>query len=146
MLARALREEGVPIEVATDLAAAAAAADVIAVATTAKEPFLRGGWVGPGTHVSLMGAFTKGMAEADEALLVKARVFADTREGVLAKGGEVARAVASGALTEARIEDDLWGLVGRTSATRRAEDITVFKSVGSAAFDLVSAELILRSP
>jgi ornithine cyclodeaminase len=92
-----------------------------------------------------MGAFTKEMAEADQALVAAARIFADTRASVIAKGGEIAQAIASGAITERAIEDDLFGLVARDIPVARApNDITLFKSVGSAAFDLVAAELILH--
>lgn len=143
---QALHADGIAIETADDLSAAVQAADVIVAATTATVPIIRGAWVRPGTHLCLMGAFTKTMAEADEALLVASRLFADTRAGVVAKGGEVAQAIASGAISANAIEDDLLGLVARaTTVRRRPEDITVFKSVGSAAFDLVAAELILRS-
>ena len=90
-----------------------------------------------------MGASTTTMAEADFALLVAARLFADTRAGVVAKGGEVAQAIGAGMLAPDAIEDDLFGLVvAPTPVVRRPEDITVFKSVGSAAFDLVAAELV----
>lgn len=142
---RALAEEGVAL-VATDaLEAAVGAADVIVSATTATAPIIRGAWVRPGTHLCLMGAFTTTMAEADAALLVAARLFADTRAGVVAKGGEVAQAIGAGVLPPEAIEDDLFGLVARAAPVlRRPEDITVFKSVGSAAFDLVAAELVLR--
>jgi ornithine cyclodeaminase len=92
-----------------------------------------------------MGAFTRTMAEADAELLGAARVFADTRAGVVAKGGEVAQAIAAGVFASAAIEHDHIGLVRRAAPVpRRPEDVTVFKSVGSAAFDLVAAELILR--
>lgn len=142
---RALQDQGLAIVVEDDLATAVSAADVIVVATTATAPIVHGAWVRPGTHLCLMGAFTKSMAEADLALLLAARLFADTRAGVVAKGGEVAQAIASGALAPEAIEDDLFGLVARDMPVpRRPEDITVFKSVGSAAFDLVAAELILR--
>jgi ornithine cyclodeaminase len=141
----ALARDGVAIVAAPDLAAAVARADVIVTATTATTPFLRGAWVRPGAHVCLMGAFARTMAEADAELLGAARVFADTRAGVVAKGGEVAQAIAAGVFASAAIEDDLFGLVRRAAPVpRRPEDVTVFKSVGSAAFDLVAAELILR--
>ncbi|MBM3567040.1 MAG: ornithine cyclodeaminase family protein [Alphaproteobacteria bacterium] len=147
--AKMLRGHGIPVEPVPDIAQAAARADVIAAATTATEPFLRGEWVRPGTHVSLMGSFTKTMAEADSGLLTRARIFADTRAGVLAKGGEVAQAITAGTLAPAAIEADLFELLAAQSPIRQTdEEITVFKSVGSAAFDLVAAELVLadRSP
>ena len=143
-LARELGRDGVVVDVATDLAAAVAQADVIVTATTATTPFLHGAWLRPGTHVNLLGAFTTNMAEADASLLARARLFADTRDGVLAKGGEVAQAIAAGIIDPRAIEDDLFGLVARDKPVARSpEGITAFKSVGSAAFDLVAAEVVL---
>jgi ornithine cyclodeaminase len=140
----ALSADGLALEAADDLARAIGRADVIVAATTATTPFIRGSWVRPGAHVCLMGAFTTTMAEADAALLGAARLFADTRAGVVAKGGEVAQAIAAGMLAPEAIEDDLFGLVRRAAPVARGpQDVTVFKSVGSAAFDLVAAELVL---
>lgn len=144
-LAARLQADGVTVQVAGDLRRAVEHADVIVTATTATRPFIQREWVQPGTHLSLIGAFTQEMAEADQALVAAARIFADTRASVIAKGGEIAQAIASGAITERAIEDDLFGLVARDIPVARApSDITLFKSVGSAAFDLVAAELILR--
>ncbi len=140
-----LRSDGLNVQDAGDLRSAVERADVIVTATTATQPFIQCEWVRPGTHLSLMGAFTKAMAEADQALVAAARIFADTRASVIAKGGEIAQAIAAGAITEEAIEDDLFGLVARAAPiVRGSNDITLFKSVGSAAFDLVAAELILH--
>ena len=57
-LATRLVRDGLPAQAAGDLARAAASADVITCATTAREPVLRGEWVRPGTHVDLVGGFT----------------------------------------------------------------------------------------
>ncbi len=144
-LAARLQTEGIAVWVAGDLRGAVERADVIVTATTATEPFIRREWVRPGTHVSLMGAFTKDMAEVDQALVAAARIFADSRTSVIAKGGEIAQAIAAGAITESAIEDDLFGLVSRAAPiVRMPDDVTLFKSVGSAAFDLMAAELVLR--
>lgn len=145
-LAESLRGEGLPAESVTDLASATGAADIVAAATTATEPILRREWIRPGTHLSLVGAFTKAMAEADVATVAAARIFADTRAGVLAKGGEVAQAIERGLVAATAIEDDLFGLVAKGRLVARAPgDITLFKSVGSSAFDLVAAELVLQA-
>ena len=144
-MAAQLHAEGVTVQVADDLRHAIQRADVIVTATTATKPFIRRDWVRPGTHLSLMGAFTTEMAEADQALVAAARLFADTREGVIAKGGEIAQAIATGAISARAIEDDLFGLVVRSVPVARGQDdITLFKSVGWAGFDLIAAELILR--
>lgn len=142
-LATTLAAEGFPAEPVADLDAALAQADIVAAATTATAPFLRAAAVRPGTHLGLMGAFTPGMSEAEPALLARARLFADDRDAVLAKGGEVVQAIAAGLIAPAAIEADLAGLAAAPPA-RAPADITVFKSVGFAALDLVAAELALR--
>ena len=142
----ALAREGVTADVAPDLQQALAQADIVAVATTATTPFLRDAWVRPGTHVGLVGAFTAGMAEAEPQLLARSRLFADNRAAVLEKGGEVVQAMRAGLIGDRDLLAELSELVhpsapapGRLSAA----DITVFKSVGFAALDLIAAEHVL---
>ncbi len=142
-LAAGLRAEGVDADAAPELDAAIAEADTIVTATTATQPIIRAEAVRPGTHLSLVGAFTPAMAEAEPALMPRARIFADDRASILVKGGEVAQAITAGLIAEAAIEADLAALVGATPP-RRPDDITVFKSVGFAALDLIAAELALQ--
>ncbi len=142
-LAAALAAEALPADRAADLEAALAQADIVAAATTATEPFLRAAAIRPGMHLGLIGAFTPAMAEAEPALLARARLFADDRDSVLAKGGEVVQAIAAGLIAPAALEADLAGLVS-APPVRAAEDVTVFKSVGFAALDLIAAEVALR--
>ncbi|MCS6853638.1 MAG: ornithine cyclodeaminase family protein [Elioraea sp.] len=142
-LAQSLVADGLPAQVAADLDAALAEADVVAAATTATAPFIRAAAVRPGTHLGLIGAFTPTMSEAEPALLAAARLFADDRDAVLAKGGEVVQAIAAGLIAPEAIEADLAGLAAVPPA-RAAGDITVFKSVGFAALDLAATEVALR--
>ncbi len=142
-LAAALAAEGLPAGPASDLEAALAQADIVAAATTATRPFLRAAAIRPGMHLGLIGAFTPAMSEAEPALLARARLFADDRDAVLAKGGEMVQAIAAGLIAPAAIEADLAGLVS-APPVRAAEDVTVFKSVGFAGLDLVAAEVALR--
>lgn len=142
-LAASLRGEGVEAAATPELDAALAEADTVVAATTATQPIIRAGSVRPGTHLSLVGAFTPAMAEAEPVLMPRARLFADDRASVLAKGGEVAQAIAAGLIAESAIEADLAELV-RSVPPRRRDDITVFKSVGFAALDLIAAELALK--
>jgi ornithine cyclodeaminase len=124
-----------------------AQSDVVAVATTATEPFLKAAWVRPGTHVGLIGAFTPQMAEAEPGLMAQAQLFADSRAAVLEKGGEVFQAIQQGLIQPADIEAELAELAAQPERQWRRDDqaITVFKSVGFAALDLIAAERVLNA-
>jgi ornithine cyclodeaminase len=124
-----------------------ASADVVVAVTTATEPFIQSDWVKPGTHLGLIGAFTPNMAEAEPKLLPKVRLFVDSREAVLQKGGEVLQALRTGLITETDVLGELADLLASSpQITGRisAQDITVFKSVGFAALDLIAAEHLLQ--
>jgi ornithine cyclodeaminase/alanine dehydrogenase-like protein (mu-crystallin family) len=142
----ALGASGVTSRATDDAQTALAACDIAVAATTATEPFIRSAWVQPGTHLGLVGAFTPAMAEAEPALLTRARLFADTREGVLQKGGEVWQALQAGLINAADIHAELAELTapGAAAGRMRDTDITVFKSVGFAALDLIAAERVLE--
>ena len=138
--------DGIPAVPAADLAAAVGAADIVSSATLATEPLIHGDWVRPGTHVDLVGGYTPAMREADDALIRKARVFADTRDGALKEAGDLVVPVANG-LLEARSVVDLQGLCrGEHPGRRDPSEITVFKSVGAALEDLAAAILVYESP
>jgi ornithine cyclodeaminase len=142
-VAELLASEGVPTVPAGALASEVAEADVIVTATTAREPLIASGWVRPGAHLGLVGAFTPTMAEADPALLGRARLWADDREAVLAKGGEVVQAIGARIIGPEAVLGDLASLARAGRPVRGEGDITVFKSVGFAALDLIAAELAL---
>ena len=142
-----LTQGGIAARATTDLQSTLADTDIVAAVTTATTPFIRSEWVKPGTHLGLMGAFTASMAEAEPQLLSKTRLYADTREGVLQKGGEVLQALRAGLIVEADVRADLAELVASSCPTAGRisdQDITVFKSVGFAALDLIAAEHLLQ--
>ena len=106
-------------------------------------PMIAADAVRPGTHLTLVGAFTPAMAEADPRLLARAALlYADDRASVLAKGGEVYQAIHAGIIAESALRGGLADLCAAPPA--RTEDaITVFKAVGFAALDLIATELAL---
>jgi len=141
--AEQLASEGIPAAPAGALAEEVGAADIIVTATTATEPLIESAWVRPGAHLGLIGAFTPAMAEAEPALLARAELWADDCEAVLAKGGEVVQAIAAGIIAAEAVRGDLAALARGPVPERQPDAITVFKSVGFAALDLVAAELAL---
>ena len=142
-----LRELGIEVRAMGDLHKTLAMSDVVAVATTATEPFLKAAWVRPGTHISLVGAFTPQMAEAEPGLISKSQLFADCRASVLEKGGEVFQAIEQGLILDSDIIADLAELTAQSDRSWRndAQAITVFKSVGFALLDLIAAELVIKA-
>lgn len=116
--------------------------DIVSCATLSETPLVRGAEVDPGTHVDLVGAFRPGMRESDGALLARATLAVDTRAGALAEAGDIVQAVAEGAIAQAHVAAELAELCrGEHPGRRRAEEVTVFKSVGWAGEDLAAAVL-----
>lgn len=139
-----LGREGLPACAIDDLGAALAQADIVCCATTATEPVVRGALVRPGTHVDLVGGFAPKMREVDDDLLARAEIFVDTYAGALKEAGDLVQPLASGALQRERIVAELAQLAsGAHPGRRRAGEITVFKSVGTALEDLCAARLVL---
>jgi ornithine cyclodeaminase/alanine dehydrogenase-like protein (mu-crystallin family) len=139
-LAATLTRPGLSVVATEDLAAAITEADVISAATLATEPPIQGAWLKPGAHVDLVGAYRPGMREADDAAIARACVFVDTRAGALKEAGDIVQAMAAGVLGEDAIAGDLFDLCRGAVAGRTSnEEITLFKSVGTAIEDLAAA-------
>jgi ornithine cyclodeaminase/alanine dehydrogenase-like protein (mu-crystallin family) len=143
-LATALCGQGFEAHASSDLASAAATADMISCATLSTTALVHGAWLRPGTHVDLIGAFTPQMREADGPCLARALVYVDNEEA-LAKAGDIVQAVTEGHLDVHKVQGTLRALCrGEVASRRSASDITVFKSVGSALQDLAAAGLAWR--
>lgn len=141
-------EEGVPedIDVAPTPEAAVAEADVVCTATNSPTPVFDGRALRPGTHINAIGSFTLQMRELDEETFRRAsRVVVDAREAALAEAGEVVWAIRQGILREQDLIELGEIAAGRQPGRRSAEEITLFKSVGLAAQDLVAARWVLTA-
>ena len=79
----------------------------------------------------------------DDTTVQRARVIVDTYEGALAEAGDLLIPISNGLITRKHIIADLHELVsGKKAGRTKATDITLFKSVGCALEDLVTAELL----
>jgi ornithine cyclodeaminase len=144
-LAAALGGSDLEASHVVDLEAAVGEADIISCATLATEPLILGGWLRSGQHLDLVGAFTPQMAEADDAAIARARVYVDTREGALVESGELVGALERGVIGADDIHGDLFDLTRGAIAGRSGSDeITLFKSVGTALEDLAAATLAIE--
>lgn len=125
---------------------AVADADIITTVTTSKVPTFDATDVKAGAHVNGIGAYTPEMLELPVDLLVKANVVVfDTNDGVLAEAGDILEPIRQGLLTKEDYNGELGDyLLGKIQGRKSKEDITVFKSVGSAVLDIVTAQLIVE--
>lgn len=142
--ARTLADEGLPVQAAADLEAAVRSTHIVCCATTSSMPLVRGRWLSPGTHLDLVGGFKPHMREVDDEAVLRARVVVDTYAGALAEAGDLTQPMAAGLIGREHVAAELAELLRGERAGRRSEDeITLFKSVGTALEDLAAAELVL---
>jgi ornithine cyclodeaminase len=133
------------VEAVADLEQAVRAADIVSCATLASEPVVKGDWLRPGTHLDLVGAFTPTTRESDDTTVRRARLYVDTRAGGLHEAGDIVLPLKAGLIRESDIAGDLFDLCrGAVAGRTAADEITLFKSVGTALEDLAAAVLAFR--
>ena len=144
-LALSLNIKDKEILVKNDIKEALNVADVISCATLTQKPLIMGDLIKPGQHLDLVGAFTPDMAEADSKAIAKSKVVVDTYDGALSESGELINALKEGRIKKEHILSDLRELVLEEKNIRKdSNDITLFKSVGTALEDLAAAELVIE--
>jgi thiomorpholine-carboxylate dehydrogenase len=112
-------------------------ADVIVTVTSSKNPVLKGTWLKPGSQVNAIGACRPDWRELDDEAMQKNVVFVDSREGAMRESGDV---ILSGATIYAELGEALAGKV-----RARANETTIFKSLGMAVEDVAAATLVYHS-
>lgn len=141
---RSLVSQHIALTVASSLEDAVATADIVTCATSSATPVLLGRWLKRGVFVDLVGSFVPSRREADDDVVVRSRIFVDTFEGAATEAGDLLDPIARGILHRDRIEGELADLVrGRVAGRTHADELTLFKSVGTALEDLAAAKLIV---
>jgi len=111
--------------------------DVVVVATGAQTPVLFGRWLKPGTHINAIGANRPTWRELDDDVMNMSRIFVESRESALVESGDL---IAAG-----RIVAEIGEVVAGSAEGRQSkEDITLFKSLGTAVEDIAAADLVYR--
>lgn len=145
-LASALRDDGLEAIVSSSPEEVVRGSDVIASATTAKEPPILGAWLEPGVHVNAAGANAPVKREIDPEGFARARVVVDFREQVLGEAGDLMHAIESGAIVPEDVAVELGEVVTGAAPGRTTDDeITLFKSVGVAIEDIAVASHVYEA-
>lgn len=111
-------------------------ADVVVTATNSKTSILRGAWLKPGCHVNAVGACRPDWCELDDDAMRNV-LFVDSREAAMQESGDV---ILSGAKIYAEL-----GAALACKIPARADETTIFKSLGMAVEDIAAALLVSRS-
>ena len=119
-------------------------ADIITCVTTATNLVFDGKLVKKGAHINGMGSYTPTMQEIDPYILSNAdKIFLDTRDGVLNESGDFLIPMDQKIFSESDVTGELGELVmGKCPSRENDNEITFFKSVGTAVLDLVTAKRI----
>nr|XP_057918433.1 ketimine reductase mu-crystallin [Doryrhamphus excisus] len=125
---------GGPVNICDSAETAVKGADVIVTVTSSSEPVLFGQWVKPGAHVAAVGACSSRWRELDDVLMKEAVIYVDSREGAMTESGDIL-------LSGAKVFAELGEVINGTKPALR-EKTTVFKSLGMAVQDAVSAKLV----
>lgn len=139
-----LREHGVsiPYEVTEDVSSAVRKAHIICCATRSNEPVFNGEDLQPGTHINGVGSYLPTMREVDITTVLRAsKIVVDDLPGVKEEAGELMYAEQQGKWSFQNSYGELRQLAaGEANGRENEEEITFFKSVGAAYFDLACAK------
>ena len=132
------------INAVASAAEAVAGADVVLCAARSRDetPVLRGEWLEPGMTVVSIGSTLPEQREVDEQVIARAaRIVADMPEEVAHDTGDMLAAARAGIDFAARLVPLSDFVAGKVA--RAPEDIVLYKSVGSALQDVITAEMLL---
>lgn len=131
-------------EVAATPADAVAGADLVCVCTGAHAALLTADDLSPGAHVNAVGAFRPDTRELAADLVARARVWVDDLAAAREEAGDIVMAVEEGLIGWDHVNGDLIDLVQRRGPRhRRADEVTLFKSVGISAEDAFAAAAVV---
>jgi ornithine cyclodeaminase len=141
----AMAEAGWDVVAAESPAGVAALARLIVTTTPATAPLLAATDIRPGTHITAIGSDTAEKRELSGDILARADVVvADSLEQCRTRG-EIARAVADGAIAFDEVVELGRILAGEADGRTAADQITLFDSTGVAVQDIAIATAVVEA-
>ncbi|KOO15216.1 ornithine cyclodeaminase [Vibrio xuii] len=132
------------VEVVDDVNSALASIDIITCVTGSDKALFDGTQLLPGTHIDLIGNHDSDKRECDTSTVVRSSVFVDSKINVLAEAGDLLIPIEQGVFAEQQIQAELPELCSQAHFGRQSrQEITLYKSVGSALADLAAVKFVL---
>lgn len=134
------------IEIARSAEEAVQQAEIINCATRSEKPVFSGKFLQTGSHINGIGSYLPHMQEVDEIAVLRAtKIVVDTLEGVKQEAGDLIIPAKKGIWRFEQIYGQLDRLVaGEIPGRENDEEVTFFKSVGAAYFDLAVAQSVYK--
>jgi len=143
--AQALAASYPQLRPAATIKEAVTGADVICTLTASPTPIFTADLLAPGMHLNLVGSSTPANREIDSHTLARATLFVDHEAMTRSAGGEFIAALKEGVITESHISGEIGAvLLGNIPGRQSAGEITIFKSLGMPAEDLIAADYIIK--
>lgn len=138
--ADSVRDSGLEVTECESAREAVECADIVVTATAATDPVLLGDWLSPGVHVNAIGANHESKRELDSQVVAKAGVVAtDEPSQAQYEASDLIHPVAEGLLSWEDVHGIHEIITGFAEGRRSVEEITLFKSLGTAVGDVLLA-------
>jgi ornithine cyclodeaminase/alanine dehydrogenase-like protein (mu-crystallin family) len=121
-------------------------ADIICTATNSQTPVFENKYLKDGVHINAIGAYNPQMSEIPLEAVARSKIITDQKSACLTEAGDLIKAIDAKVITE----NDLYAEIGEIVANKKTgrtneTEITLFKSVGNAMQDLVTANRVLEN-
>lgn len=144
VMGRELARYGTRIVAVPNADAAVDDADLLITVTPSNTPVFNADKVKPGITISCVGSYQPQMQEMDPKALTRAsKIYFDSEEAVLSEAGDILIPLGDGTITKEKFMGDLGQVInGQVKGRENDSEIIIFKTVGIAAQDLITAKSI----
>lgn len=143
--ARMTGELGVEVRPAESAEEAVRGKSIVITCTTSREPVLHGSWIEPGAHLNVAGSNFLSKAEVDVETINRASIIAvDSIDQARMEAGDLLPAIERGVINWESVTELGRIVAGQVKGRASNSDITLFKSVGIAIWDVATALRVYR--
>lgn len=119
-------------------------ADIICTATNSHTPVFSDNNIKNGVHINAIGSYKPNIREISSDTIRRSKIFVDHKESCLSEAGDLIIPINEGIITKNNIIAELGELLTKNKSIRETKnDITLYKSVGNAVQDIITANQIL---
>ena len=118
--------------------------DIVATATSAREPFLKGEWISPGQHLNVVGSNFLAKAEIDVEVVKRANlVCIDNKDQGKLEAGDFVAALDQRVIEWIDVQEIGRLVANRAPGRQSPQEVTLFKSLGIGLEDVAVAVKVL---